>query len=450
MYEKYVEQVLNIFNYVDSVLISDQKGNLRYYHTNRSDLHMLNKSDIIGKNILDLFVNLTEENSTVMQVLRTGKPILNSKQELLTENGVLVDAITSTLPIKEDEKVIGTIDVSSYAIETMTVSEKKTKSKEELYQLSDIVTIDSAMNELKEHIKKVANTSSAVMIYGETGTGKELIAQSIHTSGKRRQHRFISQNCAAIPASLMESILFGTRKGSFTGAEDSPGLFELANGGTLFLDEINSMEMSIQSKLLKAVEEKQITRIGGTKSIYVDVKIVTATNEKIDDIFENGAVRKDLLYRLSTVRLEIPPLRRRIVDIAPLTKHFIREFNYDMNRDLIDLTEEVYELFTSYQWPGNVRELRNIIEGAFNLCSGRFIEKKDLPNYLITNAYVKHTNYEAACEKGLKYTMDQIEKDIIVSVLSQCGSRAEAARRLKLSKQAFQYKLQKYELEHFL
>lgn len=449
MFEKYVEQALNIFNYVDSIVLTDDKGIIRYFHTNRSDINKLDKSQVLGKYILEMYENLTQDNSTILEVLNRGKPILNRRQELVNINGLKINAITSTLPIEENGKIIGTIDVSSYAAEPLAPLKKMPSRQKSLYQLSDIVSIDSRMNELKENIKKVAQTSSAVMIQGETGTGKELVAQSIHTCGERKNHKFISQNCAAIPSTLMESILFGTKKGSFTGAEDSPGLFELANGGTLFLDEINSMESSIQPKLLKAVEEKKITRLGDSKPIYVDVKIISAINESTETIHESGSLRKDLIYRLNTVCLKIPPLRERIVDIAPLSKYFIKEFNYAMSKNIIDLTEEVYDIFSGYDWPGNVRELRNIIEGAFNLCDGRFIGKQDLPEYLTKKDYIKTSGHQMTYQVGLKNAMEQIEKDIIVETLKDSSCRAEAARKLKLSKQAFQYKLEKYKLEDF-
>ena len=449
MFEKYVEQALNIFNYVDSIVLTDDKGIIRYFHTNRSDINKLDKSQVLGKYILEMYENLTQDNSTILEVLNTGKPILNRRQELVNINGLKINAITSTLPIEENGKIIGTIDVSSYAAEPLAPLKKMPSRQKSLYQLSDIVSIDSRMNELKENIKKVAQTSSAVMIQGETGTGKELVAQSIHTCGERKNHKFISQNCAAIPSTLMESILFGTKKGSFTGAEDSPGLFELANGGTLFLDEINSMESSIQPKLLKAVEEKKITRLGDSKPIYVDVKIISAINESTETIHESGSLRKDLIYRLNTVCLKIPPLRERIVDIAPLSKSFIKEFNYAMSKNIIDLTEEVYDIFSGYDWPGNVRELKNIIEGAFNLCDGRFIGKQDLPEYLIKKDYIKTFGHQMTYQVGLKNAMEQIEKDIIVETLKDSSCRAEAARKPKLSKQAFQYKLEKYKLEDF-
>ena len=439
VFEKYVEQALSIFNYVDSIVLTDARGIIRYFHTNRQDINMLDNSQVIGKHILEMYANLTPESSTILKVLRSGQPVLNKKQELVNIHGDRISAITSTLPIEENGRIIGTMDVSSYAAEPLAPPHRLTCSRQRLYTLADIVTIDGRMNELKENIRKVAKTSSAVMLAGETGTGKELAAQSVHTSSGRKG-RFISQNCAAIPATLMESILFGTKKGSFTGAEDSPGLFELADGGTLFLDEINSMEHSVQAKLLRAVEEKAVTRLGGSKPVRVDVKIISAVNGGTENL------RPDLLYRLNTVTLEIPPLRERIADIGPLSKHFIGEFNALMNRDIIDLSEEVYDLFSHYDWPGNVRELRNIIESAFNLSEGRFIGKAALPAYLTQRSYLRSSGYSSALQRGLKAALADIEREIIAEALRQSPSRAEAARRLHLSKQAFQYKLDKYGL----
>jgi len=230
----------------------------------------------------------------------------------------------------------------------------------------------------------IADTESSVLICGETGTGKELTAQSIHTSSPRRGKRFVSQNCASIPANLLESILFGTVKGSYTGAENRPGLFELANGGTLFLDEINAMEISVQAKILKAIEEKQITRIGGLEPIPIDVKIVSAINQNPLDCIREGKLREDLFYRLSVVQLIMPPLRERHNDLFYLTYSFIQLYNEKMGRHIIGIDEEVENIFAAYDWPGNVRELKNVIEGAFNVTAAGFIQKKDLPAYMET------------------------------------------------------------------
>ncbi len=255
------------------------------------------------------------------------------------------------------------------------------------------------MELIKERIPMIADTDSSVLIYGETGTGKELVAQSIHTASKRRNKKFVSQNCAAIPGNLLESILFGTTKGSYTGAENKPGLFEIASGGTLFLDEINSMEISVQPKILKAIEEKQVVRLGGYEPIKTDIKIVSAVNENPLQCIAENKLREDLFYRLSVVQLNIPPLRERINDLFYLVSHFINIYNTSMHCNLIGIDEEVETIFRGYNWPGNVRELKNVIEGAFNVASARFIQKKDLPEYL-TRPFVFRGNRSKCFDDG--------------------------------------------------
>jgi len=448
MFEKYIEQVLKIFHYVDSALITDEKGNIQYYYTRKEYINGLNEEEVIGRHILDIFSNIDKNTSTIMQVLRTGRPVLNMPQELVTYEGVTLNAMTSTLPIMESDRIIGTIDVSSYDSETFTVSDDNIRKDRELYTLDDIVTLSEEMVDLKEKIQKISNTDSSVMIYGETGTGKELVAQSIHTSGKRKGKPFIAQNCSAIPSTLLESILFGTTKGSFTGAEDRKGLFELADGGTLFLDEINSMELSVQGKLLKAIEEKQFTRVGGSKPIRVDVKIISATNEKLEESVARGAIRQDLLYRLSVVRLNIPPLRERMIDIGPLARHFIQLFNYRMDRQVVNLEDSVYDLFNGYDWPGNVRELRSAIESGFNISSGRVIRKKDLPEYLVNSLQHREEDiYQIDYTRSLKEMVDDYEHHLIEKVLAESSSKVEAATKLKTTKQVFNYKLKKYNID---
>lgn len=446
MFEKYVEQILKIFNYVDSALIADEKGIIKYYYTCRGAETHLSSGDIIGKHITDVYFSLKDEESTILGVLKSGEPVLNRRHSFKTEEGIIIQAITNTLPIREDGKTIGVIDVSSYERETFLIAQEKIKKERDLYTIDDIVSVSPRMNELKDKIKKVAQTDSSVLIYGETGTGKELFAQAIHSSGNRKNKPFISQNCSAIPSTLLESILFGTVKGSFTGSEDKKGLLELADGGTLFLDEICSMEYQLQGKLLKAIEEKKFTRVGGSKPIYVDVKIISATNERVEESLRKNHIRPDLLFRLSVVRLNIPPLRQRMMDIVPLTRYYINYYNYAMHREIIDADENVYDLFSIYNWPGNVRELRAAIECAFNITSGAFIGLSDLPEYMVGKQDALDTDYNLNAGFSLKNMVDEYEKSIIMKMLSETNSKAEAAEKLMITKQVLNYKLKKYNI----
>lgn len=458
MIRRYVEQIMNLYNFIDGLVVVNAKGFIEYFITYRSDVNTLKESDVVGRHILDVYPTLTEDSSSLLRVLKTGEPIFNEYQSLCACNGQSINAINTTMPIKDGEKIIGAVDVSRYVDELyqrqdITLELKAAPKVTRLYTVDDIITVSQKMELVKERIRMIADTDSTVMIYGETGTGKELAAQSLHTSSRRRKKRFVSQNCASIPANLLESILFGTVKGSYTGAENRPGLFELANGGTLFLDEINSMEVSVQAKILKAIEEKQITRIGGLEPIPVDVKIVSAVNQPPRYCVSSGKLREDLFYRLSVVQLSLPPLRERSNDLLFLVNHFIQEFNEKMNRQIIGIDEEVEKLFCAYSWPGNVRELRNVIEGAFNVTAGGFIRLKDLPEYLTDLRIWEDKNREKREHIdmndpafSLTEKVEELEKSLINQALEETSNMSQAAKRLKISKQVLSYKMNKYGL----
>jgi arginine utilization regulatory protein len=459
MLRRYVEQLLSIYNFIDGIMITDKMGYVEYYQTFRPDVNNLKEKDVLHKHVTDVYPGLDEKSSSIMRVLRTGQPIYNEYQTLMTYKGHSIRAINSTMPIKNNDEIIGAVDVSRYVDspyerQNITIKPKKNISIKSLYTLDDIITSSQSMELIKERIPMVADTDSSVMIYGETGTGKELVAQSIHTCSKRRNKRFISQNCAAIPGNLLESILFGTTKGSYTGAENKPGLFEIANGGTLFLDEINSMGISVQSKILKAIEEKQVVRLGGYEPIKTDVKIISAVNEPPLQCVDAGKLREDLFYRLSVVQLNIPPLRERINDLFFLISHFIDTYNMNMNKNILGVESDVEELFSNYSWPGNVREVKNVIEGAFNIASNRFIQLKDIPVYLINATTVSDNCYTArpsfkSLDNGitLDMAMAQYEKALIEEAVMASKSLVEAAKRLGITKQSLNYKLLKYNIE---
>lgn len=459
MLRRYAEQILNLYNYIDGIMIVNAAARVEFFMTYRPDVNLLKEKNLIGRHLLDIYPDLTEETSSILRVLKTGKPIFNEYQVLRTYDGQSIRAVNTTLPIKEGEAIVGAVDVSRYIDseierQDIVLQVKAAGEVKSLYTVDDIISSSRQMEVIKERIAMVADTDSSVLIYGETGTGKELVAQSIHTSSHRRNKRFVSQNCASIPENLLESILFGTVKGSYTGAENRPGLFEMAAGGTLFLDEINSMETSVQAKLLKAIEEKQITRVGGLTPIPIDVKIVSAINQQPMDCVRNGKLREDLFYRLSVVQLSLPPLRERINDLFFLVNHFISQYNEKMHRKILGIDEEVENLFRRYPWPGNVRELKNIIEGAFNVTAGGFIQLKDLPEYLMSAAKREAGAVSAGPgaidfndpDFSLDGTLAHMEIDIIEKALAETRTMTEAAKRLKISKQALNYKMNKYGL----
>ena len=448
---KNIESLLNIYNYFDGIIVTDKNGIINYYVNFRTDIYNLRLKQIIGKSILEIHPEIKEEDSTIMQVLKTGQPIYDRIEHLTTPHGDCMTNICSTLPILENGNIVGAIDLSR-GIDTDVQRKfiempKVCNQSNSLYHVNDIVSASKKVNDLKSIISMVANTDSAVMICGETGTGKEMFAQSVHTSGVRVSKPFISQNCAAIPNTLLEGILFGTTKGSFTGAEDKAGLFEMANGGTLFLDEINSMDLGMQAKILKVIEEKKVRRIGSDDTVSLDLKIISATNKPPLQCVKDNTIREDLFYRLSTVLFDIPPLRERIVDIPLLVNYFIEQNNSKMNKNVSGVSSEVMELFMNYQWPGNVRELKNVIEGAFNVIGSSEIKKDDLPPYLLNN--YSHQNERLISygeDMSLPERLEEYEKRLLIQALDSTNNLTRAAEKLKITKQALNYKILKYGL----
>ena len=448
---KNIESLLNIYNYFDGIIVTDKNGIINYYVNFRTDIYNLRLKQIIGKSILEIHPEIKEEDSTIMQVLKTGQPIYDRIEHLTTPHGDCMTNICSTLPILENGNIVGAIDLSR-GIDTDVQRKfiempKVCNQSNSLYHVNDIVSASEKVNDLKRIISMVANTDSAVMICGETGTGKEMFAQSVHTSGSRVSKPFISQNCAAIPNTLLEGILFGTTKGSFTGAEDKAGLFEMANGGTLFLDEINSMDFGMQAKILKVIEEKRVRRIGSDETVSLDLKIISATNKPPLQCVKDNTIREDLFYRLSTVQLDIPPLRERIVDIPLLVNYFIEQNNNRMNKNVSGVTQEVMEVFLNYQWPGNVRELKNVIEGAFNVIGSSEIRKENLPPYMINN-YSNQNERLISCGEDMSLTerLEEYEKRLIIQALDSTSTLTRAAEKLKITKQVLNYKILKYGL----
>ena len=458
MSEKYIKQILNIYNHVDTIILTDTKGYITYFLTYRPDVNPHKPAEMIGKHMLEAFPTLTEESSTVMRVIRTGKAILNELQEF-PYDGYVVQSINSTIPIIENGRIVGVANMVRYLDgpfkrNEIVIDMKEKKDFGVRYGIDDIEGCSESIFYLKQKVRMVAETDSPVLIYGETGTGKELAAQAIHSLSGRRENRFVSLNCAAIPESLLESVLFGTVKGAYTGAENRPGFFEISKGGTLFLDEINSMEISLQAKLLRVIEDNEVTRIGGSEPVKTDVRIISALNENPMECIKNRKLRRDLFYRLSVVEIDIEPLRKRKEDIPYMTDYYINYYNKKMNRAITGIDEEVEKIFMKYDWPGNVRELKNLLEGAFNIATSRSIKKKYLPGYLLNELNME--GIEAAEEHIIRWSSEdgfnldeaikEYEKNIIISAVRNSRNLSEAAKKLGISRQNLNYKLNKHSL----
>lgn len=301
---------------------------------------------------------------------------------------------------------------------------------------------------LIEKVKEISTTDSNVLIYGETGTGKEIIAQSIHNVSNRRDKPFIAQNCATIPETLFESILFGTTKGSFTGAVDRMGLFEQADGGTLLLDELNSIPIHLQSKLLRVLEEGCITRIGSCIEKEVDVRVVSTVNVEPTLLIEEKKLREDLFYRLCKVSVYIPPLRKRKEDILFLADNFINDENISRNKSA-KLSMEAAEVFERYRWNGNVRELKNIIESAFDVLKNeKEIKVEHLSSYFVEKLKRSNIIKEDNCHNASYLDLVQsFEKKLIVSALEKTnGNVSQASKILKIKRSTLQHKIKKLQI----
>ncbi|SHI52427.1 sigma-54 interaction domain-containing protein [Lutispora thermophila] len=459
LFKENIEEILDHID--DGIHIVDSSGRIIYYNKFAAELDAINPEEAIGRHILEIYPSLTAETSTILQVIKTGTPILNHQQSFRNYRGQVITTLNSTIPIKSGRKIIGAVEISKDITEVKKLSEKvvdlqaellkevHTRKKKEsggaVYNFADIIGTSEVMLKLKKDALSVSNSPSPVMVYGETGTGKELLVHAIHNASPRRNKPFIAQNCAAIPDTLLESILFGTVKGSFTGAENRPGLFELANGGTLFLDEVNSMSPNLQAKLLRVLQDSNVRRVGDTKVTHVDVRIMTAIGTDPREALESKSMRADLFYRLSVISLRMPPLRERYEDIPVLVQFFIEKYNKILGKNIKGITQSAMDFFMSYPWHGNVRELEHAIEGAMNMAEGNEITPKALPHYL-QDIYVKNKSKMRRSDiKPLTETLNKVESIMIQRAMQKTGGNiTRAAEILEIPRQTLQYKISKY------
>ncbi len=334
--------------------------------------------------------------------------------------------------------------------------QKKVKSlleeRERIYQFDNIIAIDDKMQEVFKLMKKVLNTSVNVLIYGESGTGKELIARAIHANSDRKDKPFVVVNCASIPKDLLESELFGHEKGSFTGAfQRKIGKFELANGGTIFLDEIGELELSLQAKLLRVIQDKTFERVGGNEPITTTARIISATNKDLKKAVDEKLFREDLYYRLSTFPITVPPLRERKGDIVVLADHFVKKFAAEAKVPTPSITKEVIEIFLRYPWPGNVRELENVLQRAVLICDENRIQVKDLPISLqayLPEVLTETSHQLTSAERHEIIPLEKVKENALRHALKVTkGNIQEAARRLKIGRATIYRMLKEYNIK---
>jgi arginine utilization regulatory protein len=380
---------ISIFDRFDEgVIIVDHQGSIVYYNDTMAKIDDLTTEYTLGKTITKVY-DLNDDTSMIMKCLTTRRPIINQTFFYRTRMGKVANTIHSVFPLLDGDALTGAICfVKDYNILEATiasVSVPKTGGEgriDPLHTFNSIVGRDPELQRCVNTAQMAANSPSPVMLYGETGTGKELFAQSIHNFSSRKNGKYIAVNCTAIPENLLEGILFGTTKGAFTGALDKPGLLERANGGTLFLDELNSMPTGLQAKMLRVLQEKKVRRLGSWREVDIDLKIISSVNREPHRDIEDHRLRPDLFYRLGVVFIRIPPLRERREDIKILVRHFIDKIGISHGIAVQGVGTKVVDLLNSYDWPGNVRELEHIIEGAMNILgSARTIRLKHLPAY---------------------------------------------------------------------
>jgi DNA-binding NtrC family response regulator len=344
-----------------------------------------------------------------------------------------------TKPFQMDELVI----TVKKALENRLLKKEIVRLKKEVesrYHFHQMIGKSPSMQKIYDLIERISDTSSNVLITGESGTGKELVAKAIHYNGTRKEGPFIAVNCAAIPETLLESELFGYKKGAFTDAKsDKKGLVFEANQGTLFLDEITETPLTLQAKLLRVIEERELRPLGDTNSYLIDVRIISTSNRDINSLIQGNQFREDLYYRLKVIDIEMPPLRERREDIPILVQHFINKFSKEQKKGISGVSEDALKILLNYSWPGNIRELENIIQRAITLSQHEVILPEDLPATIIQK--IDEKLFEKALEE--KFTLDQLEKEYIKRVLVETGgNKSKAAERLGLDRKTLYRKLE--------
>lgn len=454
-----LETAMLILEKFDAVSVVDTKG--EYIYANENWLHAFHKTldQITGMHPWDIL-----PDTQVRKVLETHNPIIayNMKEKN-------VKGFVSYYPIMNEGKFFGVLIWVFYTwMETaIKFSQMVSELSRELestkatlrtlssanYSIQNIIGESPSIIHLREDIAAAGRTSSTVLIDGETGVGKELVAHSIHDCSLRHNARFVRVNCSAIPNDLMESEFFGYEEGSFTGAKrgGKEGKFELASGGSLFLDEVNQLPLVIQPKFLRVLQEREIERVGGKDEIPVDARIIAATNVPLETLVREGTFRSDLYYRLNVIRIRVPPLRERKEDIPLLTRNLVAKLNHQMGLDISGVDDEVLDLFMNYDWPGNIRELQNVLESAMNRANDNTLRRKHLrPLFSVpppaTVTAGQAAQLSAVPKSGSLLTMKaDMEYDAICDAMSLCrGNKTEAAAVLGISRNALYKKLRKY------
>ena len=448
-----------LIDQLDGLLVCDAEGRYVFVSRRWTELTGLSLGEVKG-----LYVHDIMPDTRVHHVLKTGQSLSGELVKLRNNRGEEFHIICSYTPLFQDDKVIGCFTVSSIhgMGEVMGISSKTDCLLRQLnyyqkelaeiqgakYSLDNIVGNSARMQVLKTAIHRVARSPSTVVIHGETGSGKELVAHSIHVLSPRAARPFIKVNCAAIPSELLEAELFGYEPGAFTGASRSgkKGKFQLADTGTLFLDEINQLPLHLQPKLLRALQEQEIEPVGGVKTVPVDCRIISASNISLEKMVKAGTFREDLFYRLNVVSLDVPPLRERREDIPVIADTLLKRLNAQLGMEVPGIAEDVIVRLKEYDWPGNVRELQNVIERAMNLSWVDTLTWSHFEDYFRQRLPVGH-NVVVRDVFPIRAAKNNAEKEMLIQALhTAAGNKTSAAAMLGVTRAMLYRKLKKYGL----
>ncbi len=412
----------------DGVFTVDAEWRVTSFNRAAEEITGVARAEAIGQRCSEVFrSSMCGADCALRRTLETRKPVIGKSGYIIDADGDRIPVSISTAVLRDgDGRVIG----GAETFRDLTELETLRRELEGKFHVGDLSSRSPRMQRVFEILPAVAAGSSTVLVLGETGTGKELVAKTIHSLGSRRRGPFVALNCGALPETLLESELFGYKAGAFTGAvRDKPGRFALARGGTIFLDEIAEMAPALQVKLLRVLQEREFDPLGSDRPETADARVIVATNKDLREGVRDGSFREDLYYRVNVVRIELPPLRKRKEDIPLLARDFVARFNRLQNRLVPGITREALSLLMAYSWPGNIRELENAVERAFILCGESPIGIRHLPEELTGRAA------GGAADADMRSVRDAVEADAIRMALERNGfNRLAAARELGIHK----------------
>ncbi len=447
---------------VEGVIITDASGRILYFNEAQEKIEGLNKDEVIGRYLHEVY-QVSPKTSDHAVVIKNDRPSKDKVKTFFTTEGKEINLAASTYPVRHGGRIVGAFSVCRDFTRIKDLIKKNMSLQRQMhfkwddrhlkngtrYTLDDFIYTSKTVERLINQARKAALTDCPVLVYGETGTGKEVLAQGIHNASGRADEPFIGINCAAIPETLLESTLFGTVKGAFTGALDTQGLFQQAGKGTLFLDEINSMPPALQAKLLRVLQERKYRRVGCTRELPLKCRIISSTNMDPYQCIEEGTLREDIYYRFAVFTLYIPPLRERTEDIGELISHFIKNFCRVYGQRNVRVNSELKKALLNYQWPGNVRELQHVIESSLVMLEPdeneitfdhlpAFIRPKFKQNK--SNLAIKYIPSNSSLNEIMKETERQVIEDVL---RSNDGNITRAAKSLGILRQNLQYRMRK-------